>query len=205
MKPSHLATLLALIASTSLPAAENAAAPAPGTTFKFSPASPKWATCDIEFRDPAGERWPVFFYGKPAEEGALVFDPQKPQLNAGFAFDQMPQKQGDPGRKVLAALLTPGTVPAVSFAVKSLGPLRAVAAAGKSKEAEAAEIAGELSVGAKRLPVRGEAVFRFDPKSEKATGMAVALDVRFTIKASQLGMQPEGEIAVRIHLVGYAE
>ena len=99
------AAALALVA-VAAPAADTKGRPLPepGAVFRLRPDWPRYATCEVEFRDPADVLWPNFFYGRPAAAGSFTFDPAEPKAAFRVTCDHRAQRHGDQGRRVLGEI-----------------------------------------------------------------------------------------------------
>lgn len=198
-----LVTVLLLTAG-----AEKKNAAADGTVFYFHPGVPKFINCDAEFRDPTGERWPNFFYGRPAEGGTLTYSASASKGEYVVSFDQMCQPNGDQSRKVLADLITAGAVPKVGLQVKSIGPITAQLiqepGAKKPIQADAAPVAAILTLGSRQGPLNGQATFRWlrDKGSEAPNG--VLITTQFSAKGEELGLSSMAGKAIDLRFTACA-
>lgn len=185
-------------------------APQPGQVFAFSPTSPKWITCDVEFRHPEEKLWPAFLYGRPAE-GTFQYDATNPKASFAVIFDQMCQPHGDQSRKVLGELVKPGEkpqTPVVTFVVKSLklssaSPETALAGKEKKGKGEPAELDAVLDVDGKKLPLKAPATVTY--RADKS--LIVQIDAAFIVQGVDLGLKADdakGPIAVRLCVQGFA-
>jgi len=190
-------------------------APVEGQEFRFSPKGPKYVTCDVEFRDPDGAMWPMFFYGRPSRDGSYTFRAQSPSASFSFTCDKMCQPNGDQSRKVLGELAGPGEPPTVSFEAKSMGPFQTKTreykdrkGRTKKKSYEYSMMKGVLTVRGKRIDIEGEATckYRYDRNATKPS--SVYIEATFMVAKHDLGLRtaavPE-ELRVRIGTSAYAQ
>ena len=190
---------LSLLALAAVPAAaqkKQKVPPEPGTVFHVSDAKPGWPTAAVEFRDPADERWPNFFYGRPAGPGALTFDPNKPAVKLALRCDQQAQKRGDQSRRVLGELLGEGRSVAVTLALESMGALttekvETTDRRGKktTKTVEYAPVKGALEIDGRKAAVEGKATFRWGYAKNGERPESVYVDVTFRVKPAELGLK----------------
>lgn len=203
------AAFLLLCAAACL-AGDKAILPQPGQVFCFSPDTPKHVTCDVEFRHPEEKLWPCFFYGRPAE-GQFQYDPANPKAAFRIVCDKMCQPHGDQSRKVIGELIQPEKPPAVAFTVRSVSPLgkdRTEALGdtdkGRRPPGDAATLDAVLDIGGKQLPVKAEAVFRYEGDKNGVQARVIA---HFTIQGADLGLKAEeakGPIKVRVEALAVA-
>lgn len=188
-----------------LPAAD-APAPAPAA-FRVTSTFPKYVTADIEFRDPTGAKWPSFFYGKPATEaGYIRLGPGQPAAGFALLCDKMAQDRGDQSRKVLGELCPPEKPPAVTLTITAMGALQGPPAGSKDKAAQATELTGLLDIGGRRIPVKLATTLRHHSGKGDEKNIALMLDGRGTLKASDLGLKalaPTAPVEVRLGLTAY--
>ena len=190
-------TFLALCLTPELPAAPAPVSPAALTDFRVVGAFPKYMTADIEFRDPTRVKWPNFFYGKPAtEDGYVRLDSTKPRAAFTLRCDQMAQPNGDQSRKVLGELCQPGQPPAVTLIITGMGPLQAAAGNSKDNNGQTAELSGDLHIGATKVPVKVATSFRPHGGKGDEKKIALMLEGRFTVRASDLGLKSMAANAV---------
>jgi hypothetical protein len=165
--------------------------PAPGTIFHFSPSSPRYVTCDVEFRDPGDNLWPNFFYGKPAADGTFVFDAGKPTASFTLVCDTMVQRNGDQGRRVLGELVKAGKPPVVKLTVQSLGAVRTefveAGKGGKKSDYHPAQLV--LDVDGKKVTVPGKVTSKFAYAKGSDTPESVYLEIQFTLEPRNLGLK----------------
>lgn len=197
-----------LLPSLLLALACAARAQEPATDFAVTPAFPKYVTADIEFRDPAGVKWPNFFYGKPAAPGVISLDPAKPAASFALLCDKMAQDRGDQSRRVLGELCPPEKPPAVTLTITAIGALQPAAAGAKdkSKAAATADLTGTLEIAGRKVPVKAAATFRNHDGKGDEKNVALMLDGRLTLKASDLGLKtlaPASPVEVRFGLTAY--
>jgi hypothetical protein len=191
-------------------AAKKKVEPAEGQTFHFHPDWPRWVTCDAEFRDPTGGKWPCFFYGRPDKEGHFRYSATKPEASFSVACDRMCQDQGDQSRRILGELVRGGKPPLVRFTATSMTPFRTeevteTDARGRTRKRQvtAAEIGGVLQVGSRRAVVRGRCTARFKAAKGETQPNYVLLNTTFTVKGSALGLTAPGatgDINVRVSM-----
>ena len=202
--PWPLLIFLALsISSGSLTAAP---ATLGGSVFQTSPTYPKYNTGHLEFRDPSGKKWPVFFFGKPSTSGRLDLAPQKPLLRLSWTFDQRSQRLGDQSRRVLGELLTATNLPVVSLELTQITGLKPVTGnAGVSGKDLEGQVQGTLTLG-KKIPIVGKAIFKFqDPKVDQRNP-GVMVEILFTFSSADLELkQMTGPIDGRISLTAYRD
>jgi hypothetical protein len=183
--------------------------PAAGTEFRFSPDQPKYATCDVEFRDPTEVLWPSFFYGKPAAAARISSDPAGPAGSFSLLCDQMAQRNGDQSRRVLGELVKDGKPPTVRLTVKELGKLRTemveIAGKGGKKPVEYAPARADLEVAGRKVPVEARASYNWkfgrgdNPES-------VAIELSFRLKPADLGLtRITGPIECRAGIIGFVK
>jgi hypothetical protein len=197
--------VLTLVSSRPLPAA---APPAPlPTEFRLSSAVPKYVTADIEFRDPTGAKWPNFFYGRPATDaGSIRLGPGQPAAAFTLLCDKMAQDRGDQSRKVLGELCPPEKPPAVTLTVTAMGALQTPAVGAKDKAASTSELTGILDLGGRKIPVKLATTLRHHSGKGDEKNIALMLDGRCTLNASDLGLKtlsPEAKVEVRFALTAY--
>jgi polyisoprenoid-binding protein YceI len=190
--------LLSLLATAAL--ADDAA----NNVYRVTPASPKYVTADMEFRDPAGTKWPNFFYGKPANEtGTISFDPAKPAASFVLRCDKMAQEKGDQSRKVLSALPQP-LEPVLT--VTAMGPLKPVEKGSGVKSSKAThftDLTGTLELAGKKVPVKSRTgLWLHDGKGDEKSH-ALMLEGTFTLNAADLGLKAGGKIEVRFGLTSF--
>jgi hypothetical protein len=169
--------------------------PADGTAFKLAPDAPKWVTGDIEFRDPADEKWPNFFYGKPSAAGVFTWDAKEPKGTFAFTFDKMAQKQGDQDRKVLAELLKEGQIPAVQLAVKGFGSVTQEKDE-KGKPVEVFPVRAALTLAGKVAEVNGTARVKWQYAKDAEFPEGAQLVMVFATTGDKLGLKSLGELKV---------
>lgn len=209
MRYAVLATMALLPAL--LAAQRGKPAPPAGQEFYFEPASFRYYSADIEFRDPADRKWPNFLYGKPAG-GTHRYDPASPQASFTVVFDKMCQPRGDQSRKVLGELCAGETPPVVSFAVSAMKPpvvetVETETARGKTtREVELCELNAVLTVGQRTINIRPKASFSYHA-SKEGRFERVSIDATFTLKAGELGLKElpaDAPITVRVSVNGSA-
>jgi len=183
---------LALALGTIMLAAEKKGKPpAPGTVFHFSPTAPKYATCDIEFRDPGNTLWPSFFYGKPAAEGTFTAGggegpaggAARPSAAFTLLCDAMAQRNGDQSRRVLGELVKNGKPPVVTLKVQSFGALRTE----KKIEYHPAELV--LEVDGKKATAPARVILKYTQGKGGDTPESVYFEMTFTLKSTDLGLK----------------
>jgi hypothetical protein len=185
---------------------KNKQPPAPGTVFLFTPATPKYATCDVEFRDPGDNLWPNFFYGKPAADGAFTFDPVKPKGTFTLVCDTMVQRNGEQGRRVLGDLVKGGKPPVVTLTVQSFAAVRTeMVEAGKGPKKidyYPAEVVLEMAGKKVAAPARVASKFVYGKAGE--TPESISFEIQFTVKPQDLGLQiGPGVIECRAGATGF--
>ncbi|MCY3023689.1 MAG: hypothetical protein NTW87_32310 [Planctomycetota bacterium] len=185
------------------------ATPPAGQVFYFSPANPRYVTCDIEFRDPDGKLWPCFFYGFPAEGGTHQFDPASPKAAFSIVYDKMCQPHGDQSRKIIGELVKPDKPPVMTFTVNGMTPFKKdrLENTGKDRNrgGEATELDAVLDIDGKKLPLKAPATVRYDFEKDGGNVTQAYIEARFTIQGSDLGLKAEGAkgpIAVRASMCG---
>jgi hypothetical protein len=192
--------------------ARKPAQPVLGKVYSFSPTAPTWAMCDVEFRDPSEERWPNFFYGRPVTTGTFKYDLRQPRGAFALNCDQQAQAGGDQGRRVLGELLRDGPI-TVTFTVRSLGRVQreqeeTTDAKGRTsrRPVDYAPANAVLDVGGKQVTVKGKATYRIKGPDGDNPTETVAIDVRFKVRASDLGLKDvTGELDCRAGITGYAD
>jgi hypothetical protein len=184
-----------------------------GKVYVFRPDAPGWATCDVEIRDPDEGLWPNFFFGKPGAVGSLTYDRKKPKASFLLNCDQMAQRNGDQGRRVLGELLKDNSDLGVALAVRSLGALQSqeeetTDEKGRTsrRTTEYAPFHGTLTVGDRQANVNGRATYRFTvPKRDGDPTDSVYLELRFKVRGSDLGLtKARGNLECRAGITGYA-
>ena len=198
MRPCTAAAVL-LAASVLCHAADKAAPAAPqaGQTFYFSPANPKYVTCDIEFRHPDEKLWPCFFYGRPAE-GTFQYDPNNPKAAFTIVCDKMCQPHADQSRKVLGELVKPDKAPVVTFTVKGLTPQA-------SSPKPQAAVDAILDVDGRKLPVKAAGSLKYESEKGSDAISQVRIVCAFAIQGADLGLKAEdakGPLSVRVEMLG---
>ncbi len=203
--------LLSLVFATAagLGAAElEQAGPRAGQVFQLAPDFPKYVSAHVEFRDPAGARWPSFFYGRMATNGAIRFDFALPSANAVLDCDKRPQKEGDQSRRVLGELFS-GTnvVGGVRLHVTGMGPITAGADAKRTGVFQTT-VLGQLEVAGRKLPVNAPASLRYNAAGRGAEkNEALMVELGFEVKAGDLGLKTfaaSDPIRVRSGFTAYA-
>ena len=212
VRQMHLGTLLgmlALAAGAGQAEEKKFKLPAAGTEFRFSPEQPKYVTCDVEFRDATEAFWPCFFYGKPAAGTTVKIGAAGPTGTFSLLCDQMTQKNGDQGRRVLGELVKDGKPPVVRLTIKELGPLQtepAEAGSKSKKETEFASARAELEVAGKKVPVQAKALFTWKFVKGGESAESVAVELRFRVQPADLGLtRIEGPIECRAGITGYVK
>ena len=192
----------ALMAGT-LSAAEKPKTPADGTAFVMSPSAPKYATCDLEFRDASGELWPSFYYGKPTGDGSFVFDSKAPKAAFGLDCNKAVQTMGDQSRRVLGELVTEGKSPPAVFRVTATRPPEerevSVEEKGKAvvKKVTVVPVDAELTIGERIVKLKDaylRANYRFEKNKDVAT--TAALDVFFTFVGSDMDLKNAAAVTI---------
>ena len=197
-----------LLSTTDLAVAQKGSKlPPTGTVFHFKPTAPKWATCDLDFRDPTEKLWPNFLFGKPGEEGRLAFDPDGSAVRVVLKCDQMAQRNGEQTRRVIGELWT-DKPPTASLTITSLGKWSKEIVDNENKKGKktieyvAAE--GVLELAGRKVPAKGRATmkFRFEKKTDAAE--SVYLDMQFAVRAADLGLaKTTGDLSIRGGATGY--
>jgi hypothetical protein len=186
--------------------------PSTGKVFVLRPDVPSWATCDVEFRDPADNLWPNFFHGRPGAQGTFSYDGKAPKASFVLSCDTLVQGQGDQSRRVLGELLGTVPAPAARLTVRSLGQVRSEVEETTDDRGETvrqpvefAPLQGTLEVAGRQVDVNGKARYRFNKPRAPAEVESVVLDLRFKVRASDLGLtRLKGNVECRAGAVGYA-
>lgn len=188
--------------------------PVEGQSFTLSPSKPKYVTCDVEFRDPEGKKWPMFFYGKPASDGSYTYSAQRPSASFTVKCDKMCQPKGDHGRRVLGELAKGDTPPVVTFAVTSASALQKKTDTDtdsrgrkRTKSYEYSTMKGALDVGGRKVSVEAEATFKYKYGKNASSPESVYIDMKFTVKGKDLGLRADdapAAISVRVGTTAYA-
>lgn len=210
-----LAAACLFLASTTATARDKVKrSPVEGQTFTLSPSTPKHVTCDVEFRDPTGEKWPMFFYGRPASDGRYVYSAQRPTASFTVKCDHMCQPKGDQSRKVLGELVKGDTPPVVTFAVTAASAIREKTAEyvdsrgrKKTKKYEYSIMKGVLDVGGRKSNVEAEATFKYRYGRNATAPESVYIEAKFTMRGKDLGLREAdapAEVSVRVGTTAYA-
>jgi len=178
--------------------------PKDGETFKVAPELPKHVTCDVEFRDPKDEKWPNFFYGKPAAAGTFVWSSKG--VTGGFSMncDKMAQRQGDQDRKVLADILIDGKAPAVAFTATQFGAVTSEKDA-KGKPVESFPVRGQLKIGDKTAELSGTGKVKWNYPKDAEFPDHAQLTMKFEVKGTDLGLKSAEPVQVIASAVVYKE
>lgn len=170
-------------------------------------AQPRLRGADIEFRDPTGEKWPNFLYGKPAgDAGVISLNPAKPAASFALLCGKMAQDRGDQSRRVLGELCPPEKPPAVTLTITSICALQSAAAGAKGKPGATADLTGTIEIAGRKLPVKAAATFRNHDGKGDEKNAALLLDGKFALKAADLGLKTvpaASVIEVRFALTAY--
>jgi hypothetical protein len=183
--------------------------PAPPKVYLLRPQAPNWVSADVEVRDPAGNLWPNFFYGKPVGTGTFTYDAKKPKASFTLFCDRLVQRNGDQGRRVLGDLLTDNASLTAKLTVSSLTAVRKedeeiTDGPGSTswRSSEFMPFTGTLELGDQQVDVNGKARYRFTnpPNGGPET---VSLDLRFKVKGSDLGLTKiKGNLDWRVGATG---
>ncbi len=182
-----------------------------GTTFTFSPTSPKYVTVDIEARDRERKFWPTFLSGRPVS-GALTVTAAGPEAKFAVACPAWCQPAGDQARRVLGALVAdPKAPPPATLTVESIGPAKTadvkvadLAAGEKAKSVEYHEAKAVFEVGGKKIPVTPRVTLGYTGPKDGPVN-AVRVSAYFTLTAGELGLAnvpPAAVIDVRVSATG---
>lgn len=214
-KLAAIPTVFSLLVVGTLAAAEPQAKgkklPDAGTVFHLSPTAPKFATCDLEFRDPSDKLWPQFVYGKPAAAGTFTFDAARPKVDFSLLCDQLAQKNGDQSRRVLGDLTQGGKPLAFVLTVKALAPLQlatveSVDAKGKvtKKTVEQFPFEGEFAIGGRKTTVKGLSTVKYSYAKNAEQPDALTWEGVFLLTGQELGLQdPKARVTVRASARAY--
>ena len=199
--------LLALSFLAPLHAAAATATAPPAPIFRVISTFPKYHTADIEFRDPAGAKWPSFFYGKPATEtGFLNLTPTKPAATFTLLCDKMSQDKGDQSRKVLGELCAPEKSPTITLTITAMTPPQDAPATGKDKGTQTTELTGTLELAGLKTPIKATTKLRHHNGKGDEKNTALFLDGRLTLTAAELGLKAlptTAPIQIRFGLTAY--
>lgn len=170
--------------------------------FRVTPVFPKYVTADLEFRDPAGVKWPVFLYGKPATDtGVIAPDTAKPVATFSLLCDKQAQDKGDQSRKVLGALPQPLVA---TLAITAMSAPQPAAKAKGTKATHTADLTGTLEIAGRKIPIKATTgLWQHDGKGDEKE-RALMLDGRFSLRGSDLGLAGATLIDVRFGLTAYS-
>jgi hypothetical protein len=169
-------------------------APPPPKVYLLRPQAPNWVTADLEVRDPAGNLWPNFFYGKPVGTGTFTYDAKSPKGSFTLFYDRRAQRNGHQGRRVLGDLLKANASVTAKLTVTSLAAVRKedevitdTQGFRFRRSSEFSPFTGTLELGDQLVDVNGKASYRFTtpPAGGPET---VYIDLRFKVKGSDLGL-----------------
>ena len=178
--------------------------PSPGN-FKVSPEFPKYVTAHVEFRDPTGQRWPSFFYGKPASAGTISIAGAKPNASVAFQCDKRPQKNGDQSRRVLGEIFPSAQDGIVRVQIEEISPVASLPN-GKKEEFQTTFI-GSVDVAGRKIAMTAPGTLRVhqggrsDEKNEALFG-----ELQFDVKASDIGLKtfaPDALIRIGASFTAY--
>jgi len=189
-------------------AAQSATSHGLGLVYQLSPDSPKYVTCDIEFRDPTEAKWPNIFYGKPAAHGHIKYDLVQPAASFVVRCDRMAQRNGDQSRRALGELCVPGTNPMVTISINFLGPLQPGSADGKSKDKATTHATwlGVLDVDGRKVPIKAPVTFKYHEGKGDEKSLCLMVESRFEVKREELGIKAAGPneiVQVRVGLTAF--
>jgi hypothetical protein len=199
--------LLLVVFTLALLGGSPAPAQAPASTrYLLSPDFPKYATAHVEVRDPAGVRWPSFFYGKPATNGTINLDQASPTASFVLNCDQRPQKQGDQSRRVFGELFGAQTKGGAVVIVTAISDL---AAAKEKAGTWSGAFSGSVEVDGHKVPFnQAPGTLRTNPAGRgQEKNEAVLFDFSFESKAAAFGLKSvngDAPLQVRVAASGYA-
>ncbi|VTU02062.1 unnamed protein product [Gemmataceae bacterium] len=188
-----------------------AAVPADGTTFTFSPTSPKYVTVDIEARDQERKFWPSFLSGKPVS-GALKVTAAGPEAKFAVTCPTWCQPAGDQARRVLGVLVTdPKAPPPATLTVEAIGPAKTAEVkftdpkgGEKTKMVEYHDARAVFELGGKKIPVNPRVTLGYSGPKDGPIDQ-VRVSAFFTLTAGELGLAnvpPAAVIDVRVSATG---
>jgi len=168
--------------------------PIEGEVFHFRPDYPRWTTVDAEIRDPSGNFWPNFCYGK-AVSGQITWIGGQPQGSFEVTCTKWCQPAGDQNRRVLGPMIS--EQPKFALRITALSPPKTkdVTVTDSRDRQETrlltySDAEGELEIADRVVKIRPQCVFRVGLVLE-STIRKTQIQAFCTIKGKDLGLTGE--------------
>ncbi|MEI7832277.1 MAG: hypothetical protein WCJ56_03645 [bacterium] len=177
---------------------------------------PTYTTNVIEFRDAEGKKWPNFIIGLGTGEGKITYNTtSKAELTGAFKakFDRWVQTAGEQDRRIAGELIVKGDGTPLTVEVKTIEKI--VTETVKVKDAKGVEKGVNVSyfpadvvliIGDKAYPLKAKIDAQFPGPGEGADKDFVHMNIRMTVKGSDIGFKAEGstgDINIRAGVSAY--